>query len=737
MDRAAFARALKFLNYKPVATYSALVAGILSSIFFVLLLVVLALFADLVVNRGEAPCYVNLSAREQQAFLDKLAAEENADVRKGWTRKAAALGFPTALANLAGSSEEGLSGPDVEKRRQLLWMTLLPDIVSSRVNSEAGESVRGEIESQVTRHDPVVALNQNLPDFGILSLVVRTRSLPQGWVASVIADWNAWTWSRGNLVYLQGLLLLALTVALVRTGLLFLSSYLAGLATIHAITRLRRSIYHQTYRLGTLAFRALGPSEAVGVSTRHLEAVHEGLFVWLTAFFREPTKFVLLLLFAMLVHFWLALAFLLFAVLVWLVGGQIATYFRRRGRSAEHRAADELAHMQESLMMMRLVKIYLMEHFNQSRVERQLRKYADAQMERYKAEAIYVPLFTLLGQFAAVVLLLLAGLIVLNGHVGVTSAVVLVTALVCLYWPVVSFLAARRVLKRSRQSARVLFDFLGRTGSVGQVVEAEFLPALSKVLEFDNVALTEPGTERKLLKGVSLSIKAGEMVALVGPDEMEKHALVYLLPRFLDPTSGEIRIDKKNLRWVTLDSLRAQTAMVLQHNLVFNDTVGNNIGCGDPAYPLPRVIEAAKVAHAHQFIQKLPQGYETVIGEMGHALSNEQRFLIALARAILRDPAILVIEEPSQPMSEDMKNLVDDTYSRFLHGRTVIFLPHRLSTIRRCDRVYLLYQGKIAGAGEHRELLAKSDLYKHLQYLEFNEFASITLPPATPGEGAA
>src|SRR5205823_4503122 len=138
----------------------------------------------------------------------------------------------------------------------------------------------------------------------------------------------------------------------------------------------------------------------------------------------------------------------------------------------------------------------------------------------------------------------------------------------------------------------------------------------------------EPGTGRKLLRGVSLSVQAGTRVALVGPDEMEKQALVYLLPRFLDPSHGEIRIDGKNIRWVTLDSLRAQIAIVLQHNLVFNDTVANNIGCGESSYDLPKIIEAAKVAHAHHFIQKLPHGYETVIGELGQYLSISEQFRI-------------------------------------------------------------------------------------------------------------
>jgi ATP-binding cassette subfamily B protein len=450
----------------------------------------------------------------------------------------------------------------------------------------------------------------------------------------------------------------------------------------------------------------------------------------------EPIKFVLLFAFAMLIHFWLALAFIAFAFLVWAVGGQIASFFRRQGRVAELRAADHLALLQESLMMMRLVKVYLMELFNQARVERQLAGSASAQLRWYVGEAFYRTLFALLGVLAATVLLFMVGSIVLAGQLGVGSAVVMAAALVCVYWPLVRWLDARRTLRRARQSAKVLFEFLDRPGSVGQAVEAEFLPPLAGALEFDKVTLIEPGTERKLLHGVELRIAAGQKVAIVGPDELEKHALVYLIPRFLDPRDGEVRIDGKNLRWVTLDSLRAQAAVVLQHNLVFNDTVANNIACGDPAYNLQRVIEAAKIAHAHHFIQKLPEGYETPIGDMGHVLSAGEKFRIALARAILREPALMIIEEPHTPFDDNTKAMVDDTYARILAGRTVIFLPHRLSTIKHCDQVFLLYHGKIEAAGDHRDLLAKSELYRHLQYLEFNEFAGEILGTALAG-GAA
>jgi ATP-binding cassette subfamily B protein len=701
MEREAFARAWRFLSYHPVAKWSALAAGAGTGVLYVALLIVVGLVADLMVSRGQIPSFADLPRSHQEAFLlhpdDKTAHE----LAKAVDPETKAIDF-------------GRLGP---KELERLWREHVAELLRSRVGPEAA--------GVVADTDPVLALT----DHGILSLIVRSEQRFYLPILTGLARTSPWMWRQGEAhqpnfyYYLTGLILLAVGLALVRAVLMYVTNAMAARATVEATTRLRRAIYHHTFRLGTLAFHALGPSEAVGIFTRHLEAVHEGLYTRLTVVFREPVKFVLLLAFALVVNFWLALAFLLFALLVWLIGGQVAAYFRREGRDAVRHSADQLALIQESLMMMRLVKIYLMELFNQARVERQLARYARAQLERYRGEAFYRPLLFFLGTLAALILVFVASLVVLNRQLGVPSVIVLCIALVSLYWPVVSWLEHRRFLRRGRASAVVLFNFLDRPSDVGQVVGAEFLPPLNRMLEFDNVSLTEPGTGRLLLQGVSLTIQVGQRVALVGSDDGEKHALVYLIPRFLDPTSGEIRIDNHNLRWVTLDSLRAQIALVLQHNLVFNDTVANNIGCGDPSYTLPQIIEAAKIAHAHQFIQKLPRGYETPIGEMGQALRIGEQFRIALARAILRDPALVIIEEPASPLDDETKALLDDTFSRILPGRTAIFLPHRVSTIRSCDRIFLLHKGRLEGAGDHRELLSQNELYRHLQYLEFNVFA--------------
>jgi ATP-binding cassette subfamily B protein len=673
-DRAAFAKACAYLNYSPVAKWTAHIAAVATGLVYVAMLVVLWLFADLMVSRGRLPTYRELTPREQADFR----------------------------------AEVDPNGEKTDDTLSELWRVKVRQIT---------EPIAPGVEPDEADH-------------GILSLIVREQAdgrlmTP---VLAWFARWNPWMWNAGGgshtfPPFLIGLLITCAVLALLGAIFAVIQREMAARATIEAATRLRRAVYRHTFRLGTLAFRALGPSEAISIFTRHVEAVSDALYTRLTVFFREPSKFGLLVAFALVVQPYLGLAFLGSAVLIWLIGGQVAAHFRRHGRLATNLASERLTIMRESLMLMRLVKCYLMEQFNQARVERQLSRYAQITLVRFRGEAIYRPLLLLMGLLTGLLLLFVAGALVLAGKLTVAGTVALATALVSLYWPLERWFETRRVLRRGRDAAAEVFKFLERRGDVGQVVGAEFLPPLAKQIEFDSVSLREPGTGRMLLEDVTLTIPSGHRVGLVGSDDLEKHALVYLIPRLLDPSAGEIRIDQHNLRWVTLDSLRAQTAVVLAHNLVFYDTVANNIGCGDTGFTLPQIIEAAKIAHAHHFIQKLPQGYETIIGELGHPLSPSEQFRIALARAILRDPALLIIEEPEAALDEDTKSLLDDTFARILPGRTCIFLPHRISTMRACDTLHLLHKGRIVASGTHKELLGTNKLYRHLHYIEFNEVA--------------
>jgi ABC-type multidrug transport system fused ATPase/permease subunit len=196
--------------------------------------------------------------------------------------------------------------------------------------------------------------------------------------------------------------------------------------------------------------------------------------------------------------------------------------------------------------------------------------------------------------------------------------------------------------------------------------------------------------------------------------------VAYLLPRFIEPTRGRVLFDGEDIAWGTLESIRTETAYVGGDDPILSGTVLDNILCGDPRYSLNDAIEAAKLVHAHKFISRLPQGYETILGEHGEQLEVGAAFRLGLARAALRDPAVMIIEEPQVLLDDDTKALIDDAYQRLSGKRTMIYLPGRLTTSRRCDQVIMLHDGKVEGMGAHQDLTKSCELYRHWDYLTFN-----------------
>jgi ATP-binding cassette subfamily B protein len=289
-------------------------------------------------------------------------------------------------------------------------------------------------------------------------------------------------------------------------------------------------------------------------------------------------------------------------------------------------------------------------------------------------------------------------------------------AIVALFYALNRWIAAQVRVARARESAADVFEFLDRRGETGQGIDAEFLQPMTRKLELVGASLREPGTGRMVLEDVTLTVPAGTRAAVVFTDPGEARALAHLITRFQDPTAGEVRIDGKNIRWVTFESVRAQVALVMEDALTFTDTVANNIGCGELGYSLPQIIEAAKAAHAHQFVQRLPYGYETLIGDGGASLRPGERFRIALARALLRDPSLIVIEEPAEHLDPDSLVLIDDAVARIRHGRTILFLARRPATVRSADEVFVLHNGRLRAGGSHDDLIHGSELYRLLHF---------------------
>ena len=681
---------LTFLK-SPIQKWGAIAASILSSLTYVALVLLLYPCVDLLAWKGEIPSYAQMSAARKHEAADEWNARSESD-------RTEALEKLTARKSSATSESE---------EREQRWRATVYLALRDRVGLIAADSYAASLQGD------------SPPRLGMLSLVVRERNRWVGRVLGWLASWNTWTWHAGpgdeaDTVYLTGLFILALGIATARGLALNATAYLAATATLDAVTRLRRAVYLHTYRLGSLAVRTFGAAEAVTLFTKQVDVVGEALHAWLTTTFKHPLQFGLLVIVILLVHFWLAVAFLIVALLVWLIGGQIAAYFRREARLGTRQAATQLALLQESMGLLRMVKCFQMERFNQTRVERQLTESTRANWRRLRGNSLSNPMLLSAGILACVALLYLAGRTVIGGELSVAGLALLGAAIASLVPPVVGWVESRMRLKLGQESADAILEFLERQGDAIEAADAEFLPGLTTKMEFRHVTLKESGTGKPLLNDISFVVPAGSRVAVVGQSLAEKRALMYLIPRFLDPNAGEIRIQDKNIRWVTHESLRAQVALVMQDDLVFSDTVANNIGCGDPAYTLPQIIEAAKLAHAHQFTEKLPYGYETTIGDHGYSLRPGERFRMALARALLRDPSILIIEEPTGIIDEDTLALLDDTLERAGKGRTILFLAQRLSTLQSASMVFVLTNGKLEAAGSHRELRRTNEFYRRL-----------------------
>lgn len=501
-------------------------------------------------------------------------------------------------------------------------------------------------------------------------------------------------------------------------------------AACDVATALRRQIHRQMYRLGQSSLATEGTGPVVNLITREVNDVRDGLFVDFLDSYRMPLLAAGLLLVALSASWVLTLFLVALGVLLWMTARVIHRDSRQIADVATRDAAVQLTLLHEDLSLLRTVRVYGMENVDKQRFDEHLDRYREADALRMKSEGRLPPTTVLLyGAAAALAIGLLGYRVVTAHHKSPASILVLSTALAGLTYPVRSWLRVRKAVLQANQSSAAIFDFLERRTELHQQGGAQFLPPMRERITLENVTLESrsaigAGSGRVILEGVSVEFPVGSKTAIMGLDEDAKHALVCLIPRLIDPKVGRVRIDGHDLREVTLESVRAQVATVLQHDLVFTDSVLMNIGLGDPSYELPLIIEAAKVAHAHKFIHDLPHGYDTIIGPLGHYLTPDEQYRIGLARAYLHDPSIVIVEEPNLQLDDDTKHLIDDTLGRLAQGRTLIVLPHRLSTIRSCNQIVVLHNGHVETVGNPRQLQHDSKLFRHLQYLEFNQFAT-------------
>ena len=392
-------------------------------------------------------------------------------------------------------------------------------------------------------------------------------------------------------------------------------------------------------------------------------------------------------------------------------------------RRVRARLGDINAKLQDNLSGIRVIQAFAREDIEYKRFSRQSERYYRARVKGIRYWSIFFPAIRFFGAMGTVIVLGVGSLMVVKGQLSLGTLVAFIAYIATIYDPINRLTEVDNIFQEAIAAGERIFELLDEAMEVKDAPNAIELPVIRGQMVFDRVYF-KYGSGDQVLHDVSFSMAPGEVVALVGPSGAGKTSIANLICRFYDPVKGRVAIDGYDLRDIKMNSLRRQVAVVLQDSFLFNNTVAENLHYGKPDASRDELIAAARAANAHDFIIQLPDGYETEIGERGVKLSGGQKQRLALARAILADPRILILDEATSSVDAEAEYLIQQALERVLENRTALIIAHRLSTIRNANKIIVLDRGRIAEAGNHEELMQNGGLYSQL-YQRQMEIAAV------------
>jgi subfamily B ATP-binding cassette protein MsbA len=483
----------------------------------------------------------------------------------------------------------------------------------------------------------------------------------------------------------------------------------------------RYKLYDKIQNLSLDYFSKKRTGELVSRITNDVAIIENAVSYGLTDLFRESFLILLYVTIAFSIYWQAALLMFLVFPLIAFPISKIGKKLRKLSKNTQENMADINSHLLETISGIKLVKAFNTENYETERFWGKNHSYYKLKMKAIRRIALIAPMTEIFGAFCGVAIILWTGRIVMSGQLSFGVFILFFGSIMSIISPIKKLGNVNALIQQAMAASDRIYDILDAKVTVKQKDDAIDVGEMRESIRIKDVDFNYPGhNDEKILKGINLEVKKGEIVAIVGPTGTGKTTLVNLIPRFYDPTEGSVTIDGVDVRDVTFRSLRDQIGVVTQETILFNDTVRNNIMYGYRDNPSQEDIEkAATAAFAHNFIMKMPNGYDTVIGDRGFRLSGGEKQRICIARAILKNAPILILDEATSNLDSESEKYVQEALDQLMCGRTVVAIAHRLSTIRKADKILVIEGGQMAGLGKHEELLKDCPLYKRIYEMQF------------------
>ncbi len=504
----------------------------------------------------------------------------------------------------------------------------------------------------------------------------------------------------------------------------YFQSYFTSYAGSRAIIDFRNEFYEHIQYQPMRFFTQKRVGELISRIINDIENIHDSLTVIFSNVIREPITIIVLTIFLFRTNWQLSLiAIFAFPIAMYPLN-KFGRKIKRIGYNKQRRMADVTNAIHESIAGIETVKIFGKEEEEAEKLkENQLNLFKFA-MKKAKVKAFAPPIMELVASLGIALILFIGGMQVIRGSFDMGKFFTFILALSALYRPIKNLTQENNKIQASMGSAQRVFEVLDYQKIVKDIPNAIEMPSFEKNIVFKNVSFSYE--YRSILKNINLEVKKGEIIAIVGLSGVGKTTLVNLIPRFYDPVEGRIEIDGHDIKDLKLKSLRKQIAIVSQETFLFNNTIRTNIsyGCGYRQVTDKRITDTAKAASAHEFIKNLANGYDTIVGERGMQLSGGQRQRISIARALLKDPSILILDEATSELDSEVEKLLQKALERLMNGRTTFIIAHRLSTIVHADKIIVLENNTIAEVGTHEELIKKVGFYNRLYKMQYEPIES-------------